>query len=93
MDPAPKAAEGTPRLRAFAEGGAMVPLGGVTPAVTAKLASSARLLTGRPFTRAITVPSGIPAESKKPPGSTLVTYTPSFRRYCCFMRSVSGVIW
>jgi predicted AlkP superfamily pyrophosphatase or phosphodiesterase len=38
--------EHTPRLRAFAEGGAMVPLGGVTPAVTATVQST--YLTGLP---------------------------------------------
>jgi predicted AlkP superfamily pyrophosphatase or phosphodiesterase len=38
--------EHTPRLRAFAEGGAMVPLGGVTPAVTAAVQST--YLTGLP---------------------------------------------
>ena len=37
--------EHTPRLRAFAEGGAMVPLGGVTPAVTATVQST--YLTGQ----------------------------------------------
>jgi predicted AlkP superfamily pyrophosphatase or phosphodiesterase len=38
--------EHTPRLRAFAEKGAMVPLGGVTPAVTATVQST--YLTGLP---------------------------------------------
>ena len=36
----------TPRLKAFADGGAMVPLGGVTPAVTATVQST--YLTGLP---------------------------------------------
>jgi len=36
----------TPRLRSFADGGAMVPLGGVTPAVTAAVQST--YLTGLP---------------------------------------------
>ena len=35
----------TPRLKAFADGGAMTPLGGVTPAVTATVQST--YLTGR----------------------------------------------
>src|SRR5215213_6477847 len=38
--------EATPRLKSFADGGAMVPLGGVTPAVTATVQST--YLTGRP---------------------------------------------
>ena len=37
--------ESTPQLRSFASGGAMVPLGGVTPAVTATVQST--YLTGR----------------------------------------------
>jgi len=38
--------EATPRLKAFADGGAVVPLGGVTPAVTATVQST--YLTGQP---------------------------------------------
>jgi predicted AlkP superfamily pyrophosphatase or phosphodiesterase len=38
--------DATPRLKAFADGGAMVPLGGVTPAVTAAVQST--YLTGLP---------------------------------------------
>src|SRR3954452_5267850 len=38
--------DATPRLRSFADGGAMVPLGGVTPAVTAAVQST--YLTGLP---------------------------------------------
>jgi predicted AlkP superfamily pyrophosphatase or phosphodiesterase len=38
--------EATPRLKSFADGGAMVPLGGVTPAVTAAVQST--YLTGLP---------------------------------------------
>jgi predicted AlkP superfamily pyrophosphatase or phosphodiesterase len=38
--------EATPRLKSFADAGAMVPLGGVTPAVTASVQST--YLTGRP---------------------------------------------
>ena len=38
--------EATPRLKSFADAGAMVPLGGVTPAVTATVQST--YLTGRP---------------------------------------------
>jgi predicted AlkP superfamily pyrophosphatase or phosphodiesterase len=38
--------EATPRLKSFADGGAMVPLGGVTPAVTATVQST--YLTGLP---------------------------------------------
>ncbi|MGH2821930.1 MAG: alkaline phosphatase family protein, partial [Thermoleophilaceae bacterium] len=38
--------EATPRLKAFADRGAMVPLGGVTPAVTATVQST--YLTGLP---------------------------------------------
>jgi predicted AlkP superfamily pyrophosphatase or phosphodiesterase len=38
--------DATPRLKAFADGGAMVPLGGVTPAVTATVQST--YLTGLP---------------------------------------------
>ena len=42
----PELLERTPRLKAFAGGGAMVPLGGVTPAVTATVQST--YLTGLP---------------------------------------------
>ena len=38
--------DATPRLKAFADGGAAVPLGGVTPAVTATVQST--YLTGLP---------------------------------------------
>jgi predicted AlkP superfamily pyrophosphatase or phosphodiesterase len=38
--------DATPRLKAFADGGAMVPIGGVTPAVTASVQST--YLTGLP---------------------------------------------
>jgi predicted AlkP superfamily pyrophosphatase or phosphodiesterase len=41
--------DATPRLKSFADGGAVVPLGGVTPAVTSTVQST--YLTGRPPSR------------------------------------------